>query len=127
MAEEPPQDHTSDQEESEDEENSSEVNRRADRLEFIREFQLIMNKAIEQSLNKPARRHSRQKDKSELHMEQGKHKESICKEEERLPQYDINRDSNDKCNSIVLQEMMDTDQCIQRLIRTEPEGSEHTQ
>ena len=43
-AEEPPQDHTSDQEETEDEESSSEVNRRADQLEFIREFQEIMNK-----------------------------------------------------------------------------------
>ena len=58
MAEEPPQDHKNDQEDSEDEESSSEVNRRADRLEFIREFQEIMNKAIEQSLNKPVRRHS---------------------------------------------------------------------
>ena len=41
---EPPQDHTSDQEETEDEESSSEVNQRADQLEFIREFQEIMNK-----------------------------------------------------------------------------------
>ena len=47
-AEEPPQDHTSDQEESEDKESLSEVNQRADTLKFIREFQEIMNKAIEQ-------------------------------------------------------------------------------
>ena len=58
MAEEPPQDHESDPEESEDEENSLEASQRADRLEFIREFQEIMNKAIEQLLNKPVRRHS---------------------------------------------------------------------
>ena len=55
MAEEPPQDHESDPEESEDKENSSEASQRANRLEFIREFQEIMNKAIEQLLNKPAR------------------------------------------------------------------------
>ena len=85
MAEEPPQDHESDQEESEDEENLSEASQRADRLEFIREFQEIMNKAIEQLLNKPVRRHSCRKDKPELHMEQEKHKETICKEAERLP------------------------------------------
>ena len=58
MAEEPPQDHASDQEDTEDEESLSEVNRRADQLEFIREFQEIMNKAIEQLFNKPVRRHS---------------------------------------------------------------------
>ena len=96
-------------------------------LEFIREFQEIMNKAIEQLLNKPARRHSHWKDKPEPCMEQGKHKESICKEAERLPQYNVNRDSDDERNSIVSQETMDTDWCIQRLIRTELEGSEHTQ
>ena len=55
MAEEPPQDHTSDQENTEDKESSSEVNQRANGLEFIKEFQEIMNKAIEQLLNKPAR------------------------------------------------------------------------
>ena len=60
-------------------------------------------------------------------MEQGKHKETICREAERLPQYDVNRDSDDEQNSIVSQEMMDTDQCIQRLVRTEPEGSECAQ
>ena len=55
-----------------------------------------MNKAIEQLLNKPVRRHSHQKDKPELRMEQGKHKESIHREAEKLPQYNVNRDSDDK-------------------------------
>ena len=55
-----------------------------------------MNKVIEQLLNKPARRHSHQKDKPELHMEQEKHKETICKEAERLPQHNINRESDDE-------------------------------
>ena len=58
VAEEPPQNHESDQEDTKDEESTSEVNQRADRLEFIREFQEMMNKAIEQLLNKPVRRHS---------------------------------------------------------------------
>ena len=39
----------------------------------------------------------------------------------------MNRDSDDERNSIVSQETMETDQCIQRLIRTEPEGSDHAQ
>ena len=90
----------------------------------MREFQEIINKAIEQCLNKPVRRHSHQKDKPELHMEQGKHKESMHKKVERLPQYNVNRDSDDEQNSIVLQETMDTDQCIQRLVRSELEGSD---
>ena len=55
-----------------------------------------MNKAIEQLLNKPVRRHSHQKDKPELCMEQGKHKESIRQEAERLPQHNVNRDSDDE-------------------------------
>ena len=58
-------------------------------------------------------------------MEQGKCKETIHGEAEK--QYNINRDSDDKQNSIVSQEMMDTDQCIQILVRTEPEGSDHAQ
>ena len=86
-----------------------------------------MNKAIEQLLNKPVRRHSCQKDRPELCMEQGKRKETICKEAEMLPPRDICRESDDEQNSIVLLEMMDTDKCIQRLIRTELEGSEHAQ
>ena len=53
-----PPDHESDQEESEDEESLSEVYQRADRMEFIKDFQNVMNQAIEQLLNKSARRHS---------------------------------------------------------------------
>ena len=59
-------------------------------------------------------------------MEQGKCKETICREAERPPQPDVSRDSDDEQNSIVSQETMDTDQCIQKLVRTEPEGSEWT-
>ena len=87
----------------------------------------MMDQAIEKLLNKPARRHPHQKDKPELCMEQGKHKDSICREVEKLLQPDISRDSDNKQNSITSQEMMDTDQCIQKLIRTEPEGSERAQ
>ena len=54
-----PPDHESNQEESEDKESSSEVNHKADRMEFIKEFQEIMNEAIDRLLKKPARRHSR--------------------------------------------------------------------
>ena len=42
---EPPTDHASDQDNDED--NSSEVNRKDDQVEFIREFQDFMNEAIE--------------------------------------------------------------------------------
>ena len=42
-----PPDHASDQEDEEDEENLSEVNHKADRVEFIKEFQDFMNKAID--------------------------------------------------------------------------------
>ena len=42
-----PTDHTSDQENEEDEDNSSEVNRKDGRVEFIKEFQDFMNEAIE--------------------------------------------------------------------------------
>ena len=62
------------------------------------------------------------KDKPELHTEQGNHRETICKETEMLPPRDISREADDKQNSIVLLEMMDTDKCIQRLVRTELEG-----
>ena len=86
-----------------------------------------MNKAIEQLLNKPARRHSHQKAKPEPRMEQGKHRESKCKEAETLPPRDISRESDDEWNNIVSLKMMDTDKCIQRLVRTEPEGSECSQ
>ena len=60
-------------------------------------------------------------------MEQGKHKETICKEAETLPPRNVSRESDDKRNSIALLEMMDIDKCIQKLVRTEPEGSECAQ
>ena len=41
-----PTDHTSDQENEEDKDNLSEVNHKADRVEFIKEFQDFMNEAI---------------------------------------------------------------------------------
>ena len=41
-----PPDHASDQEDKEDEENLSEVNRKADQMEFIKKFQEFMNEAI---------------------------------------------------------------------------------
>ena len=78
-------------------------------MEFIKEFQEIMNQAIDQLLKKSARRHSHQKDKPELHMEQGKHKETICKEAETLPPRNISRESDDERNSRALLETMDTD------------------
>ena len=96
-------------------------------MEFIKEFQEAMNQAIEQLLNKPVRRHSHRKEKPELRMEQGKCKETICKEAEMLPSRDVSRESDNEQNCIVSLEMMDTEKCIQRLIRTEPEGSECTQ
>ena len=60
-------------------------------------------------------------------MEQGKCKETICREAEKLLQPDVSRDSNDEQNSIVSQETRDTDQCIKKLIRTELESSERAQ
>ena len=57
MAKQSPPDHESDQEELEDNKESlSEVNQRADQMEFIRDFQNAMNQAIEQLLNKSVRR-----------------------------------------------------------------------
>ena len=85
-----PTDHASDQENDEDEDNSSEVNRKDDRMEFIKEFQDFMNEAIERLLEKPARKHSHQKDKPEPCMEQGKHKEVLHKEAEMLPSPEVN-------------------------------------
>ena len=96
-------------------------------MEFIKDFQKAMNQAIEQLLNKSVRRHSCQKDKPELHTEQGKCKETICKEAEMLPPRNVSRESDDKRNSRVSLETMDTDRCIQKLVRTELEGSEHIQ
>ena len=57
VAEQPPLDHESDQDEPKYEEDLTEVNQRADRLEFIREFWEMMDQAIEKLLNKPVRRH----------------------------------------------------------------------
>ena len=44
-----------------------------------------------------------------------------------LPPRNISRESDDEQNSIALLETMDTDKCIQKLVRTEPGGSEHAQ
>ena len=65
-------------------------------MEFIKEFQEVMNKAIEQLLNKPVRRHSCRKDKPELHTEQGNHRETIHEEAEMLPPRDVSRESDDE-------------------------------
>ena len=78
-------------------------------MEFIKEFQDFMNEAIERLLNKPAKKHSRWKDKPEPRMEQGKHKEVLCQEVEMLPPINISRDSDDEQNSRILLETMDTD------------------
>ena len=91
-----PTDHASDQEDEEDEDNSSEVNRKDDQMEFIKEFQDFMNKAIERLLKKPARKHACQKDKPEPCMEQGKRKEALCKEVETLPPINVSGDSDEE-------------------------------
>ena len=59
MTKESPPDHKSDEEDTEDKESLSEVNRMADQMEFIKEFQEVMNQAIDQLHKKSARRHSR--------------------------------------------------------------------
>ena len=89
-------DHANDQEDEEDKENLSEVNRKADQMEFIKEFQEFMNEAIDQLLKKPVRKHSRRKDKHELCMKQGKRKEALCKEAETLPPRNISGESDNK-------------------------------
>ena len=43
------------------------------------------------------------------------------------PPRNISRGSDDEQNSRVSLETMDTERCIQKLVRTEPEGSECTQ
>ena len=91
-----PTDHASDQENKEDEDNSSEVNRKDDQMEFIKEFQNFMNEVIERLLKKPARKHSCRKDKPEPCMEQGKHKEALRKEAETLPLINVSGDSDDE-------------------------------
>ena len=60
-------------------------------------------------------------------MEQGKCKEVLHKEAETLPPINIRGDSDNKQNGRILLETMDTDQCIQKLVRTDQEGSEGTQ
>ena len=44
-----------------------------------------------------------------------------------LPSINVSGDSDDEQNSRISLETMDTDQCIQKLVRTDQEGSEHTQ
>ena len=60
-------------------------------------------------------------------MEQGKRKEVLRKEVETLPPINISGDSDDERNSRISLETMDTNQCIQKLVRTDQEGSECTQ
>ena len=79
-----------------------------------------MNQAIDQLLKKSARRHSCRKDKPEPCMEQGKCKEAIRKEAETLPPRNVSRESDDEQHSRASLETMDTDRCIQKLVRTEP-------
>ena len=91
-----PTDHASDQGDEEDKDNSSEVNRKADQVEFIKEFQDFMIEAIDRLLKKPARKHSHWKDKPEPCTEQGKHKEVPRKEVETLPPTNVSGDSDNK-------------------------------
>ena len=65
-------------------------------MEFIKEFQEIMNQAIDQLLKKSTRRHSHRKNKPELRTEQGKCKEIIRKEIEMLPPINVSGDSDDE-------------------------------
>ena len=60
-------------------------------------------------------------------MEQGKCKKALCKKAEMLPPRNVSGESDDEQNSRILLETMDTYQCIQKLVRTEQEGSECTQ
>ena len=96
-------------------------------MELIKEFQDFMNVAIEQLLKKPARKHSCRKDKPEPCTEQGKHKEVLRKEVEISPPINVSGDSDNERTSRISLETMDTDQCIQKLVRTNQEGSERTQ
>ena len=86
-----------------------------------------MNKAIEQLLNKPVRKHTCQKNKPEPNMEQEKCRKTICRETDMPLPRTVSRESGDERNSTVLQETMDTDQCIQRLVRSELEDSDCAQ
>ena len=93
-------------------------------MELLKEFQEIMNKAIEQLLNKPVRKQTCQKNKPEPNMEQEKHRKTIHKEADMPPPRRVSRESDDEQNSTVSQKMMDIDKCIQRLTRSELEGSD---
>ena len=44
-----------------------------------------------------------------------------------LPPINVSGDSDNEQNSRISLETMDTDRCIQKLVRTEQEGSEHAQ
>ena len=48
-------------------------------------------------------------------------------EAEMLPPINVSEDSDNERNSRILLETMDTDQCIQKLVRTDQEGSECAQ
>ena len=82
---------------------------------------------MKQLNDKPARKHSLQKDKPEPRMEQGKRKEGLCQEAETLSPINVSGDSDNERNSRILLEAMVTDQCIQKLVRTDQEGSEQAQ
>ena len=73
------------------------------------------------------RKHSHRKDKPEPCTEQGKRKEVLRQEVETLPPINVSRDSDDEQNSRISLETMDTDGCIQKLVRTNQEGSERAQ
>ena len=78
-------------------------------------------------LDKLARKQSCRKDKPEPRTEQGKRKEVLRTEAETFPPINVSRDSDDEQNSRISLETMDTDQCIQKLVRTDQEGSERAQ
>ena len=59
--------------------------------------------------------------------EQGNCKEVLRQEAEMPPPINISGDSDDEWNSRISLETMDTDWCIQKLVRTDQEGSEHAQ
>ena len=57
----------------------------------------------------------------------GKHKEVLRQEAETLPPINVSGDSDNEQNSRISLETMDTDRCIQKLVRTDQEGSEPAQ
>ena len=78
-------------------------------------------------LKKPARKHAHWKDKPEPRTEQGKRKEALHKEVEMFPPIKVSGDTDDERNSRISLETMDTDQCMQKLVRTNKESSKCTQ